>query len=110
MEAAWEVRERWTGCEGSEMDGSSLLAGSWSTDGVGGDGGGREDNVDEEIQCTGCVNWGRAIDVSCGLIGALLLVYSSSCAVDPIADDYAADNCLPGACPRGVPASARGSL
>lgn len=83
------------------MDGSSLLAGSWSTDAGGGDGEGK-DQVDEDIQCTGCVNWGRAIDVSCGLAGALLLVYSSSCAVDPNADAYATGSCLPGARP-GVP-------
>lgn len=73
------------------MDDSSLLAGSsWP---AGGDGGAKAE--DEELQCTGFVNWGRAIDVTCGLLGALLLVYSASCAADPIADDYA-DSCPQG--------------
>ena len=89
------------------MDDSSLLSGRWSTDGPGGNDGARKDDVDEDIPCIGCVNWGRTIDVSCGLVGALLLVYSSSCAADPIADDYAADNCLPGARPRGMRACMR---
>ena len=51
------------------MDDSSLLAGSsWP---AGGDGGAKAE--DEELPCTGFVNWGRAIDVTCGLLGALLL-------------------------------------
>ena len=56
------------------MDDSSLLAGSsWP---AGGDGGAKAE--DEELQCTRFVNWGRAIDVTCGLLGALAIQRSGS--------------------------------
>ena len=79
------------------MDSSSLLAGSWSAEESGYDTKSKDTN--EDIQCAGCINWARAIDVSCGLAGAVLLVFSASCAVDPIADDFAEANCLAGAPP-----------
>lgn len=77
------------------MDDSSLLARpTWPADSAP-----RDDTLDayeeEGIVCVGFVNKGRLADVVCGMLGALLLVYSASCAADPVADGWAED-CLPG--------------
>ena len=68
------------------MDDSSLLAGNkWP----------EEKDAPETEVCTGCVNCGRALDVVCGLGGALLLLYGSACAPLDDAEAYVA-GCLPG--------------